>query len=368
MDFTFSDEQEELRRAIRDVAADHCPPARLRQVIATPGAFDDELWRLLGADMGCTGVAVRESDGGSGGSFVDAAVVLEESARALLPVPMLGTLVGAAVIGRSAEAAELLLPAVAAGDRACALAVATGTDVSVTDGVADGVDAEGNGVMSGTLTHVVDGHRAGLLVVASPAGVWVVEAAAPGVEVVAAPSLDLTRWQATVNLREAPARPLGGAADAASAVDLMRVAISLEAVGVARHCLTSTVDYLKTREQFGRPIGSFQALQHRCSDLLVDLESAASTAYYAAWAVDGSEAELPVVAPLAKSVCTTAAYRIAAETIQMHGGIGFTWEHDAHLYFKRATVLDLLLGAGHVQRRLVAERAGIVTGAASDFA
>jgi alkylation response protein AidB-like acyl-CoA dehydrogenase len=356
MDFTFSGEQEELRRAIRDVAGDHCPPDRLRQVIATPGAFDEELWRLLGADMGCAGVAVRESEGGSGGSFVDVAVVLEESARALLPVPLLGTLVGAAVIGRSSDAAERLLPAVAAGDRTCALAVATGTDVAVVEAA----DGSGAGLVDGTLTHVVDGHRADLLVVAEPAGVWVVEATAPGVEVVAAPTLDLTRWQATINLRQAPAHRLGGAVAAESAVDLMRVAISLEAVGVARHCLTSTVEYLKTREQFGRPIGSFQALQHRCSDLLVELESAASTAYYAAWAVDGSDAELPVVAPLAKSVCTGAAYRIAAETIQLHGGIGFTWEHDAHLYFKRATVLDLLLGAGHVQRRLVAERAGIV--------
>jgi alkylation response protein AidB-like acyl-CoA dehydrogenase len=358
MDFTFSVEQEGLRRAIRDVAADRCPPDRLREVIATPGAFDKELWRLLGADMGCTGVAIREAEGGSGGSFVDAAVVLEETARALLPVPMLGTLVGAAVISRSPEAAEQLLPAVAAGDRSCALAVATGTDVTV----AEPAGSAGIGALDGTVAHVVDGHHADLLIVAEPEGVWIVEAAVPGAEVVAAPSLDLTRWQATVNLRGAPALRLGDAVAAASAVDLMRVAISLEAVGVARHCLTSTVEYLKTREQFGRPIGSFQALQHRCSDLLVELESAASTAYYAAWAVDGSDAELPVVAPLAKSVCTAAAYRIAAETIQMHGGIGFTWEHDAHLYFKRATALDLLLGAAHVQRRLVAERAGIVAG------
>jgi alkylation response protein AidB-like acyl-CoA dehydrogenase len=361
MDFTFSAEQEELRRAIRDVAADQCPPDRLRQVIATHGAFDEELWRLLGADMGCAGLTVAEAEGGSGGSFVDAAVVLEESARALLPVPVLGTLVGAAVIGRSPEAAEQLLPAVATGERRCALAVATGTDVIVAE-VTDNVV----GAMDGTVAHVVDGHCANLLVVAEPAGVWVVETSAPEVEVVAAPSLDLTRWQATVNLRGARARRLGDASAAEGAVDLMRVAISLEAIGVARHCLTSTVDYLKTREQFGRPIGSFQALQHRCSDLLVDLESAASTAYYAAWAADGSAAELPIVAPLAKSVCTAAAYRIAAETIQMHGGIGFTWEHDAHLYFKRATVLDLLLGGGHVQRRLVAERAGILTGAAAD--
>jgi alkylation response protein AidB-like acyl-CoA dehydrogenase len=131
---------------------------------------------------------------------------------------------------------------------------------------------------------------------------------------------------------------------------------------VARWCLETTVEYLKTRVQFDRPIGSFQALQHRAADLLVLLESAASTAYYAAWAaadLASAESELPVVAPLALAVCGDAAYRIAAETIQMHGGIGFTWEHDAHLYFKRATATRLLLGDSHQQRQLVAERARI---------
>ena len=128
---------------------------------------------------------------------------------------------------------------------------------------------------------------------------------------------------------------------------------------MARHCLARTVDYLKTREQFGKPIGSFQALQHRAADLVVELEAAASTAYYAAWVAADSPDELPVVAPLAKAVCTDAAYRIAAESIQMHGGIGFTWEHEAHLYFKRATVTQMLLGDSHEQRRLVAARAGL---------
>jgi alkylation response protein AidB-like acyl-CoA dehydrogenase len=121
----------------------------------------------------------------------------------------------------------------------------------------------------------------------------------------------------------------------------------------------STVDYLKTREQFGKPIGAFQSLQHRAADLVVDLESAASTAYYAAWVAADSPAELPVVAPLALSVCSEAAYRIAAETIQLHGGIGFTWEHDAHLYFKRASATRQWLGDAAAQRRLVAERAGL---------
>jgi len=142
-------------------------------------------------------------------------------------------------------------------------------------------------------------------------------------------------------------------------VDLLRVALSVEAVGAARHCLDTTVAYLKTREQFGRPIGSFQALQHRAADLVVELEAATSTAYYAAWAADGSPDELAVVAPLALALCAEAAWHVAAETIQMHGGIGFTWEHEAHRYFKRLTTTRAMLGGAHVQRRLVAERAAI---------
>jgi alkylation response protein AidB-like acyl-CoA dehydrogenase len=347
MDFTFSSEQNDLRAAMRDVVEDKCPPARLRDVIDNHEAYDEDLWKLVAVELGLVGVAVSEANGGTGGSFVDAGVVLEESGWALAPAPLLAGIVASAAIDRAdADAAAELLPAVAAGERRTALAVAAE------------LTSDGDR-LSGVAPHVIDGHHADLLVVAGADGLWAVDAAAPGVTVVGAPSLDLTRWQATVTLDRAPARRLGGAEQAATAVDLLRVALAVEAVGVARHCVTSTVGYLKTRVQFGKPIGSFQALQHRMADLAADLEAAASTAYYAAWAAADSPAELPVVAPLAKAVCGDAAYRIAADTIQLHGGIGFTWEHDAHLYFKRATATRLILGDTHVQRRLVASRAGL---------
>jgi alkylation response protein AidB-like acyl-CoA dehydrogenase len=348
MDFTFSSEQADLRRAMRDVVADHCSPQRLRDVIDSGDGYDEDLWRLVAGELGLVGIAVSESNGGTGGSFIDAAVVLEESGQALMAVPLTTGIVAAVAVDRAdpAAAAELL-PPIAAGERRAALVVAP----SVTSEA---------GVLSGAAPHVIDGHRADLLVVATADGLWAVEAAAAGVSVVATPTLDLTRWQATVTFNGAVARPLGDAGLAATAVDLLRVALALEAVGAARHCLTSTVDYLKTRVQFGKPIGSFQALQHRAADLAVDLESATSTAYYAAWAAADSPAELSVVAPLAKAVCADAAYRIAAETIQLHGGIGFTWEHEAHLYFKRAIATRLLLGDSHLQRRLVAERAELL--------
>jgi alkylation response protein AidB-like acyl-CoA dehydrogenase len=348
MDFTFSAEQQDLRAAMRDVAADRCAPSRLREVIDSADGYDAELWRLVAGELGLVGIAVSEPNGGTGGSFVDAAVVLEESARVLMPVPMLAGIVAAAAIDRgAADAAAGQLPTVAAGDRSAALAVAP--DVVVSD-VA----------LSGMASHVIDGHRADLLVVATPDGLWAIDRDATGVSAVGAPSLDSTRWLAAVTFDSAPAQRIGDASASAAAVDLLRVGLAIESVGIARQCLASTVDYLKTRVQFGKPIGSFQALQHRVADLAVDLEAAASTAYYAAWAAADAPEELPVVAPLAKAVCAEAAYRIAAETIQLHGGIGFTWEHDAHLYFKRATANRMMLGDAHEQRHLVAARAGLI--------
>ncbi|HTR71553.1 MAG TPA: acyl-CoA dehydrogenase family protein [Mycobacteriales bacterium] len=344
MDFTFTADQQDLRRALADVSADHCGPEQVRAAIAA-GAYDADLARLLSVELGLAGFAVGEAAGGAGGSFVDAAVVIEEAGAALWPAPITSAVVGAVVLDRSA-APDALVASVASGDAVAIVvpAAEVGSDGSV---------------LSGTAEHVVDGHRADVLVVATPDGLWWVDSGTRGVTVGAGPSLDLTRWHATVTFDRAAATRIGDPQDADRAIDLLRVALSVEAVGVGRHCLASTVNYLKTRVQFGKPIGSFQALQHRCADLAVALEAAASTAYYAAWAAAASPAELPVVAPLAKAVCTDSAYRIASETIQLHGGIGFTWEHEAHLYFKRATALRLVLGDAHEQRRVVAERAGL---------
>ncbi|HEX3822887.1 MAG TPA: acyl-CoA dehydrogenase family protein [Mycobacteriales bacterium] len=348
MDFTFTAEQQDLRAAMRDIAADRCAPSRLREVIDSADGYDADLWRLVAGELGLVGVAVSEANGGTGGSFVDAAVVIEESARVLMPVPLLAGVVAAAAIDRGeAQAAAGLLASVASGERTAALVVAP--DV-----------VESGGSLGGVALHVIDGHRADGYVVATPDGLWVIDRDATGVEVVGAASLDSTRSLATATFDCAAAERLGDAAASTAAVDLLRVGLAIEAVGIARQCLASTVAYLKARVQFGKPIGSFQALQHRAADLAVDLEAAASTAYFAAWAAADAPDELTVVAPLAKAVCADAAYRIAAETIQLHGGIGFTWEHDAHLYFKRATANRMMLGDAHEQRHLVAARAGLL--------
>jgi alkylation response protein AidB-like acyl-CoA dehydrogenase len=355
MDFSFSAEQLDLRAAISDIVADRCPPQRRREVIESEQGYDAELWRLLARELGFVGIPVSEANGGTGGSFVEAAVLLEATGAALVPVPLLTGLVAATVLDRHARPdseAAAWLPAVATGERLAAVVPAPGV-------VATEVTADAGAALRGEAHRVIDGALADVFVVATSDALWAVEAAASGVAVTSTPSLDSTRCLATVTFDGAAAILLGDAAASARAVDLLRVGLAVEAVGAARHCLTSTVDYLKTREQFGRPTGSFQALAHRAADLATDLEAATSTAYYAAWAAADAPDELPVVAPLAKLVCTDAAYRIAAEMIQMHGGIGFTWEHEAHLYFKRATASRLLLGDSHEQRRLVAQRAGL---------
>jgi alkylation response protein AidB-like acyl-CoA dehydrogenase len=348
MDFTFSSEQDDLRRTLRDVAADRCSPGRLREVLEQHDGFDADLWQLLTGELGVAGVAVGDQYGGTGGSFIDAAVVLEEGGSALLPVPLLTSLVAAEVIQRGDwSVATRSLPQLASGERRAAIAVASG--------VVSSGDA-----LTGSVAQVIDGHRADVLVIAAPDGVWLVEASDASVGVTGRPSLDPTRWHALVELASTEAARIGDATASAEAVDLLRVALAVESVGIARHCLAATVGFLKTRVQFSRPIGSFQALQHRAADLLVELESAASTAYFAAWAAAEAAEELPVVAPLAKAVCADAAYRITAETIQLHGGMGFTWEHEAHLYFKRATANRLMLGDSQVQRRLVADRSHLL--------
>ena len=337
MDFTFSDDQEQLRRAVRQLGE------------SAPGD-SASLWQAVTQQLGLTGIGIAPERGGAGGDFVDAAVVIEEAGRTLLPAPVTTSLVAAAVLDRATDAAGVTA-AVAAGESVAVLGDAEAL-------VADGAQ------LTGVVDHVLDGDVADVLLLATADALWLVERSGAGVDVRRQVTLDATRRQASVRLDAAPATKIGDADDARLAVDLLRVALSVEAVGAARRCLDVTVTHLKTREQFGRPIGSFQALQHRAADLVVALESAVSTAYYAAWAAaeavqERGSAELAVVAPLAKAVCAEAAWRVAAETIQLHGGIGFTWEHDAHRYFKRLTTTRLLLGDAHVQRRLVAERAAI---------
>lgn len=325
----FSDEQRDLRRVVRDLLA-----------------REPEPWKRL-VELGLVGVTVPEAFGGAGASTVELGVVVAELGRALTPAPYLQTAVAATVLSDVSGAAEAL-PAIAAGELVAGLATPAVPPTATRVG-------ESGLRLTGTLDHVVDGPSLGLVLTpAALDGTTVLAAVRTSdLTVTGVPTLDATRPQAHLELSGAPAELIGPAGTASRACDLLLAAVAVESAGAARFCLDSTVEYLKTREQFGRPIGTFQALQHRCADLAVLVEAATSTAWYAIWNLD------PVAAPLAKAYCADAFRRVAGEMIQLHGGIGFTWEHPAHRYFKRATSTDLLFGGRTWARSLVAARAGL---------
>jgi alkylation response protein AidB-like acyl-CoA dehydrogenase len=290
-------------------------------------ADNPAVWKRLTTELGLTGLAVPEAQDGSGASFAEVAVVLEEAGRTLLRAPLLSTAVAAMVLA-DAGADDLLPP----------LLDGSGSAAFITDLDSPVANAAGST----------------LLLIAADDELRVVETSAATVTPVEA--MDPTRPLARVDLSGAAARTLG---TAAYAIDLLQVALAAECVGAARAVLELTVAYLKVREQFGRPLGSFQALRHRVADLTVELEGATSTVWYAARAAAERAADLPVVAPLAKAAAQDAFAHLAGEAIQLHGGIGFTWEHDAHLYFKRAWTTALLHGDSRTLRRTAFARAGM---------
>jgi alkylation response protein AidB-like acyl-CoA dehydrogenase len=328
---TDSPEQAALREAVRDFCRHHADgPAR-------------PAWKRLTGELGLTGLAIDERCGGMGAGIAEVAVAAEELGRVLLPVPYLSTALAGAVLSEGdPEAAAGLLPDLASGALTAAF-VFTG-DITMA-----------GGRLSGTAGNVLDGGEAGVFLVRAEGQLHAVRAADATVTV--AGTLDQTRSQATVRFRDSAALATG--ADGDRAEELMRVLLAAESVAAAEHCLDVTVAHLKNRQQFGRPIGAFQALKHRCADLAVEVSSARATARAAVAAAAFGQGDLGVLAPLAKRYCVDVLWHVAAEMIQLHGGIGFTWEHEAHRYLKRAKTSQLLLGSPGQLRRLVAHRAGL---------
>ena len=333
------EELRELRSAVRGFLEQHAP-------VRAQLSADSTAWKRLTEELGLAGLPVAEEHGGAGASFVEVAVVLEECGRSLLRAPYLSTVVAATVLQELG--AVDLLPSLADGSAPVALVLHGGVRSDA-------------GRLTGTVEQVVDAAEAALLLVAADDGLHVVPRDAPGVTVTPLQPLDATRPQARVELASAAARQVGGPATVEHAVDLLHVALAAESVGAAERCVEMVVEHLKVREQFGRPLGSFQALRHRVADLTVEVEAARSTAWYAARAAAGLSDDLAVVAPLAHATCADAFRSVAGESIQLHGGIGFTWEHDAHLYFKRAWTTGLLHGDSRTLRRRAAARAGVLT-------
>jgi alkylation response protein AidB-like acyl-CoA dehydrogenase len=370
MDFAFTDEQEELRRTARRWLDEKCPSPRVRELMESDSGFDERLWKEM-AGLGWQGMAIPEQHGGAGFSFLETFVLLEEMGRSLYPSPFFSTVVlgtPAVLEAGSDEQKGAILPAVASGDLTLALAFTEPNGLWTEPGVEATARLEGNDWMvDGTKSFVLDGHTAGTLVVAArtPVGVslFLVDGQAEGLARRRLETMDMTRKQAEVQLSSVRGDLLGEEGKGWDVLEsvLQRAVVGLagEQVGGAQTCLDSAVDYAKVRHQFGRPIGSFQAIKHKCADMLVQVESAKSAAYYAAWAATADEAELALAAPLAKSYCSEAYFFCAAENIQIHGGIGFTWEHDAHLYFKRAKSSELLFGDPAFHRASLADRLGL---------
>lgn len=385
MDAGFTAEQDGIRRTLRELLHKRCGPEELRAALGTPAGHDPALWTALADRLGLPGLALPEAYGGIGCSVTELALAAEESGRTLAPSPLLATCVLAAplilALGTDAQRAALL-PRIADGTLTAALAVpgaALATALALT-GTGDGDWAGGGragGVQAGRagdgwrlygqVDQVLDGHSAQLLVVAAHAGgfarsrtlLFLVTGDAAGLARVRQTALDATRPQARVQLRDVEAELLGedigdGVLGALSAVgDTTAAVLACEAVGAADHALRRTVEHVRRREQFGRAIGSFQAVKHRLADVYVQVQAARSAAYYAAWATTHGER----AGGLALAQALEALRGAAAEGIQLHGGIGFTWEHEAHLYFKRAAGDELLFGPVHRLRAHAAETA-----------
>jgi alkylation response protein AidB-like acyl-CoA dehydrogenase len=371
MNFAFSEEQEELRSSVRRFLEDKSPMTEVRRLMETSEGYDPAVWKQMGEQLDLQAIAIPEEYGGVGFGYVELTVIFEEMGAALLCAPYFATvaLAANALLSSGDERAKKdLLPGIASGETIATLALTEDTGRWDLDGVTLAATGKGGEwKLDGHKMFVIDGHTADLILVAGRTAkgvsLFAVESGAAGLTRTPLATMDQTRKQARIEFSGTPARLVGedgGAGPALSrTLDLAAVALAAEQVGGAQRCLDMAVDYAKTRIQFGRPIGSFQAIKHKCADMLLEVESAKSAAYYAGWAAAEDSDELPVVASLAKSYCSEAYFHAAAENIQIHGGIGFTWEHDAHLYFKRAKSSELLLGDPSYHRELLAQRIGI---------
>jgi alkylation response protein AidB-like acyl-CoA dehydrogenase len=372
MDFTFSAEQRELGGVVRSFLARQWPEAEVRRLLDDPVGFDPATWRRLATELGLQGLAVPERFGGSGFGPIELGVVFEELGRALAGGPFLAS-VGLATTALLASgddgACQQYLPGLAVGEHVATLALAEDDGSWDVGDVATRAD-ERAGVweLTGVKNYVLDGCSADLLLVVARSsagiGLFAVDAAAAGATLERTPltTFDLTRRMARLELRATPARLVGAVGAGTAAVEQAlrtgAVLLAAEQVGLAAWALDTAVAYAGIREQFGRPIGSFQAIKHKCADMLLRLEGARSASAFALWAAAERPEELPQAAAIAKSYCSEAASFCAGQCLQVHGGIGFTWEHPTHLYLKRTKSAESLLGSPARHRARLACLAG----------
>ena len=376
MDFGFSAEQDMLRQTARAFLAENSPPSFVRQMMEDERGYKPELWKDM-ADLGWLGLAFPEEYGGQGLGFVDLTVILEEMGAVLLPSPFFSSVLLAGqtiLIGGSEAQKKTYLAKIADGSLIATLAMTEPSGRFDAEGISEvtaTATADGFSI-SGTKLFVPDAHVADVMVVAARTkesddksdgiSLFLVEANSPGMATTLLKTMDQTRKQCEVvfdNVTVGRDSLIGmidmGWPILQKVLNIATAALCAEMVGGAQRVLDMSVAYAKERVQFGRPIGSFQAIKHKCAEMMLQVESAKSAAYYAAWAVDEDAPEAPLAVSMAKAYCSDAYRYTAGEGIQVHGGIGFTWEHDMHLYFKRAKYAEFAFGDATYHRELVAQ-------------
>lgn len=365
MSIVWSAEQEELRKIVRQFCENRSSEADVRALMESDTGFDPQVWSQMADQLGLQGLAIPEEYGGSGFTQLELTLVLEEFGRSLLCAPYLGTVgFAAAVLLQSGDeaACQRWLPAIAAGELIAAVAYQGDHPSGLA--IAPDVRSTGTGdtvILDGTAAFVLDGATAGLLIVAAESddglALFAVDPASPGVERTPQPTVDQTRRFARVRFSGCAAEPIRPTRDAAAvlgdALDRAAVALAAEQVGGAQRMLEMSVEYAGLRHQFGRPIGSFQAIKHKCADMLLEVEGARSAAYHAAACVEAGSPDVALVAAVAQAAATDAYLRVTADAIQIHGGVGFTWEHPAHLYYKRALSSEHLFGNADAHREAI---------------
>jgi len=375
MDFGFSQEQEMLRATARKFLENECPSAFVRKMLDDPAGTTPDIWQKF-AEQGWLGLIYPEAYGGVGLGFVDLTVLMEEMGRIVLPGPYFSAVLqgGLALLEAGSEAQKgEWLPKISSGEARVALAWTEPNARWDAGGVtATAKEAGGGFVLSGTKLFVHDAHTADALVIAARTAegrsasegvsLFLVPKGANGVEIKLLPTMDQTRKLCEVTLKNVSVGKEAlvgekdkGWAPLARVIERATVALCAEMCGGAQKVLEMTTDYAKIRVAFGKPIGSYQGVKHKLADMLVDVENAKSITYYAAWAVDESVAEASLAASMAKAYVSDAYRKVAAAGIQLHGGIGFTWDHDMHLYFKRAKGSEFTFGDATYHRELVAQ-------------
>jgi alkylation response protein AidB-like acyl-CoA dehydrogenase len=374
MDFSFSSDQQLLKNAARSFLDEHGKAATVRQLWDDPRGESESLWKDM-AQLGWLGLSLPEAHGGSGLGMVETAIVLDEIGRAGLPTPFWPTVLAAKAIETAGTDAQQKrwLPAIATGDARASMALLDGdldwspeATVTRAESNADGPAKAPDGWrLTGLKRWVPWAHVANVLLVPARTRegltLFLVDPAAGGITLSPVQGMDFgTRW-AHVTLDHVRATETLGAPGAATAIlaSLLRrgaVGAAAEMLGAARRCLDMAVEYAKVREQFGQPIGSFQAIRHKCSEMLLEVENSHSAVYYAAWALDDAADDAELAASVAKAYVGDATRKVCGEAIQVHGGIGFTWEYDLHIYFKRAKALETMYGDADYHRELITRK------------